>query len=262
MLQLDCGAVLLEPMATIASRRPTAINAFPSVRRRAVLEALEEYAPALLPMAETFLRRTSSFVFLGAGGQGSVLQATLGVEQGDVLAPLLFAVAFRRPVERLREILVATLVADHGYSLEDAESEVVLGAYLDDVLVGLPAPLAAQVPAIAAQAFAPAGCEVEQHKTKVWVPAGLCPAGVSARWWSPAVSTETISSATTPYASASVGAPWRSTIENPSARTPSSLSTSCALCFPQPALFPRTRASHQVFEQQPGKHIRQIPPLR
>ena len=109
----------------------------------------------------------------------------MGVEQGDVLAPLLFAVAFRRPVERLREILVATLVADHGYSLEDAESEVVLGAYLDDVLVGLPAPLAAQVPAIAAQAFAPAGCEVEQHKTKVWVPAGLCPAGVSARWWSP-----------------------------------------------------------------------------
>ena len=56
---------------------------------------------------------------------------------------------------------------------------------MDDVLVGLPAPLAAQVPAIAAQAFAPAGCEVEQHKTKVWVPAGLCPAGVDARWWSP-----------------------------------------------------------------------------
>ena len=70
-------------------------------------------------MAETFLRRTSSFVFLGAGGQGSVPQATLGVEQGDVLAPLLFAVALRRPVERLREILATTLVADHGNRLED-----------------------------------------------------------------------------------------------------------------------------------------------
>ena len=56
---------------------------------------------------------------------------------------------------------------------------------MDDVLVGLPAPLAAQVPAVAAQAFAPAGREVERRKTKVWVPAGLCPAGVSARWWSP-----------------------------------------------------------------------------
>ena len=29
MLQLDRGAVLLEPMATIASRRPTAVNGYP-----------------------------------------------------------------------------------------------------------------------------------------------------------------------------------------------------------------------------------------
>ena len=29
MLQLDCGAVLLEPMATIAWRRPTAVNDYP-----------------------------------------------------------------------------------------------------------------------------------------------------------------------------------------------------------------------------------------
>ena len=123
---------------------------------------------------------SSSWV-LAARGRCS-LQATLGVEQGDVLALLLFAVAFRRPVERLREILVTTLVAGHDYSCEDTESEVVFGAYLDDVLVWLPAPLAAQVPPIAAQAFAPAGRKVEQQKTKVWVPAGLCPAGVSARW--------------------------------------------------------------------------------
>ena len=59
-----------------------------------------------------------------------------------------------------------------------------MGAYLDDVLVGVPAAVAARVPALAAQAFAPAGCQVEQQKTKVWVPAGLCPAGCDA-WWSP-----------------------------------------------------------------------------
>ena len=40
------------------------------------------------------------------------------------------------------------------------------------------------MPALAAQAFAPAGCLVEQQKTKVWVPAGLCPAGCE-EWWSP-----------------------------------------------------------------------------
>ena len=56
---------------------------------------------------------------------------------------------------------------------------------MDDVLVGLRASSAAQVPAIAAQAFAPAGYEGEQQKTKVWAPAGLYPEWVSARWWSP-----------------------------------------------------------------------------
>ena len=48
-------------------------NAFPSISRRAVLEALEAHAPALLPLAETFLRRASSFVFQGAGGLGEAL---------------------------------------------------------------------------------------------------------------------------------------------------------------------------------------------
>ena len=136
-------------------------NAFPSVSRRAVLEALEEYAPALLPLAETFLRRASSFVFQGADGRGEVLLATLGVEQGDVLGPLLFAVAFRKPVEALRAALVTALVEEHGFSREEAEAAVVLGAYLDDVVVGLPAELAARVPSLAAQAFASAGCLVE-----------------------------------------------------------------------------------------------------
>ena len=159
-------------------------NAFPSVSRRAVLEALEEHAPELLPLAETFMRRASSFVFQGAGGSGELLQATLGVEQGDVLGPLLFAVAFRKPVEALRAALVAVLVEEHGFSAEDAEAAVVLGAYLDDVVVGLPPEAAARVPALAAAAFAPVGCQVEQQKTRVWVPEGRCPAECEA-WWSP-----------------------------------------------------------------------------
>ena len=107
---------LLHTVQAVAAHRPShawvqldVANAFPSVSRRAVLEAVEEFAPVLLPLAETFLRRTSSFLYLGADGQGEELHATLGVEQGDVLGPLLFAVGFRRPVETLRAALVVAL---------------------------------------------------------------------------------------------------------------------------------------------------------
>ena len=125
---------------------------------RQVLEAVAEHAPVLLPLAETFLRRASSFVYQGAAGRGELLRATLGVEQGDVLGPLLFAMAFRRPVERLRELLVDVLVEEYGHTKEEAEAAAVLGAYLDDVVVGVPAQAAARAPALAAQAFTPVGC--------------------------------------------------------------------------------------------------------
>ena len=185
------GEKLVHTVQAVATHRPghawvqlDIANAFPSVCRRAVLDALAEHAPALLPLAETFLRRPSTFVFVGAEGRGTVLQATKGVEQGDVLGPLLFAVAFRKPVAELRERLLELLQNELGYTREEAEAELVLGAYLDDVLVGLPAAAAARVPGLAAAAFAPLGCAVQEEKTKVWVPNGTCPPACAA-WWSP-----------------------------------------------------------------------------
>ena len=60
-------------------------NAFPSVSRQAVLDALTEHAPELLPMVEMFWRRALSFAFQDASGHGVEMRATLGVEPGDVL---------------------------------------------------------------------------------------------------------------------------------------------------------------------------------
>ena len=112
---------LVHTVQAVAAKRPgyawvklDIANAFPSVCRRAVLAALAEYAPALLPLAEAFLRRTSTFVFVGAAGEGVVLGATRGVEQGDVLGPVLFAAAFRKPVAALRERLLVYLVEEFG----------------------------------------------------------------------------------------------------------------------------------------------------
>ena len=88
------------------------------------------------------------------------LRATRGVEQGDVLGPLLFSAAFRASLAALRERLLDLLVTEHSYTREAAEAELVLGAYLDDVLVGLPAAAAARVLPLAREAFAQAGCTV------------------------------------------------------------------------------------------------------
>ena len=182
---------LLHTVQAVVARRPShawvqldLANAFNSLERRAALEALAEHAPALLPLAETFLCRASTFLFLAAGGEGAELRATRGVEQGDVLGPLLFAAGVRKPLAALRESLLQLLEDEHGYTREQAEAELVLGAYLDDTLVGLPAGAAAKVPELAAAAFAPAGLTVQPAKTKVWVPSGLCPAGC-ADWWAP-----------------------------------------------------------------------------
>ena len=102
--------ILVHAVQVVSEARPSHAwvqlgvkNAFPSIHRQAVLEAVSEGAPALLPIAETFLRRASTFVYLGSDGRGEALHATFGVEQGDVLGPLLFALAFRKPVEALRE---------------------------------------------------------------------------------------------------------------------------------------------------------------
>ena len=53
------------------------------------------------------------------------------------MGPLLFAVAFRGPLAALRERLLECLETEHGLTREDAERDLVLGAYLDDVLVAL-----------------------------------------------------------------------------------------------------------------------------
>ena len=85
--------------------------------------------------------------------------------------------AFRAPLERLRRRLVDLLHTEHGFTPDEAEAAVVMGAYLDDALVGLPAAAAARVPELAEETLAPAGCRVQPGKTKVWVPEGLCPRG-------------------------------------------------------------------------------------
>ena len=62
-----------------------------TISREKCLQELGSLAPELLPFAELFCRRRSQYFFWDGTGQCHRLQATDGVDQGDPLAPLLFA---------------------------------------------------------------------------------------------------------------------------------------------------------------------------
>ena len=65
-------------------------NAYNSVHRAAVVGALEELSPALLPWTRFCLQPAP--LFCG----GMAIMSTRGVQQGDPLGPLVFAAALIR----------------------------------------------------------------------------------------------------------------------------------------------------------------------
>lgn len=86
-------------------------NAFNTLRRDAILEAIEKHFPELLPYATSTISSSSHLQF----GEFTLLSEE-GAQQGDPLGPLYFCLVFKDLLESLR-------------------SELVLG-YLDDVAVG------------------------------------------------------------------------------------------------------------------------------
>ena len=143
-------------------------NAFPSLDRDEVMGAVGSHAPSLLPYAKLFLGRRSFYRYLGADGEGEALPADAGVDQGDPLAPAFLAVTIRTPLEWLEQRLRELAQSELGYSPEQAAGAVRVHAYLDDLLVRVPASLAAQVPTEAAAALEQVGGALDTAKTQVW----------------------------------------------------------------------------------------------
>lgn len=73
-------------------------NAFNEVSRQAVLDRVHDQFPALARWTTWCYHKTSSLYFGGT----TVLPSAAGVQQGDPLGPLLFAVAIQPLVEQLR----------------------------------------------------------------------------------------------------------------------------------------------------------------
>ena len=80
-------------------------NAYNSISRAAIVDALHELLPELVPWCEVCYGQHSRLVLRMAGGAEIVLSRR-GVRQGDPLGPLLFALPLEEPGSEWRYALV------------------------------------------------------------------------------------------------------------------------------------------------------------
>ena len=78
-------------------------NAFNSVTRSAVFEAVKEHVPKLLPFVQWAYGAPTSLHLVGAHPNTPPIQSQTGVRQGDPLGPLLFALALQRSLQRSQQ---------------------------------------------------------------------------------------------------------------------------------------------------------------
>ncbi len=152
-------------------------NAYGTASRADCLDALGREAPELLAFAQLFCCRTSQYLFWDGAGQCHRVSATSGVDQGDPLAPLLFACGLKPCLEALE--------ADLQQRARDAgldPSRVRVLAYLDDLAVLVPPELAAAVQPAARDALGAFGLDLRPEKTQAFSKRAACPQGLEEQW--------------------------------------------------------------------------------
>ena len=133
-------------------------NAFNSVSWQAIFNAVAERAPSLMPFLKWVYGGASHIFVRGAPDDAEPMLCTSGVQQGDPLGPLLFALALQGPLEAVAQ--------DH--------PAVRLVAYFDDInIVGPPQSACEAFEALSAQVRAigltpvPTKSSVYGHNTVV-----------------------------------------------------------------------------------------------
>ena len=169
---------LTEADAQLVLTALDAKNAYCHASREACLAQLGELAPELLPCAELFCRRESRYFFWDGAGRCHELRATEGVDQGDPLAPLLFACGLNPRLRELEEAL-QDLAAARGLQ----RSRVRVLAFLDDLAVLTPPELAAEVLPTAQRVLGSFGLVLAPEKTQAWSASAARPDGLEERYW-------------------------------------------------------------------------------
>eukprot|EP00969_Alexandrium_andersonii_P136125 6022675-Alexandrium_andersonii.AAC.1 len=122
-----CVSSLAEALPGATVLAFDASNAFNTLPRQAVLDALRQRAPRLLPVANAWLTRETAHVFWDGGGAAHPVRAQAGVDQGCPLSPAFFAIG------------IAGALAQADVRLRQLHPAARLFSYLDDVLVVAPA---------------------------------------------------------------------------------------------------------------------------
>ncbi len=107
-------------------------NAFNSISREVVLDQVSRHFPQLLPWVSWCYRQPSDLIF----GSLDPLASAEGVQQGDPLGPLLFALALHPLAERL------SALRHNGAGLD------LVQFYLDDGILAGPAEVVAEALAL------------------------------------------------------------------------------------------------------------------
>ena len=93
----DCLAAMLRAAVELDGRAVIVSldgrSAYDTVSRAAFLTKVQEVVPTLLPVVRAFYGRTSEYLWWDAEGRRHTIQQGDGCEQGDALAPALFALA-------------------------------------------------------------------------------------------------------------------------------------------------------------------------
>ena len=183
---LEGGAeVMHKSVAAFAEAHPDYVffkldarNAYNSMHRRAAVDSLIEEFPELAGLVSLCYCRgdcRSRYVYR-RDGRVMDIWSDAGVDQGDALAPVLFAFGMKRPA-------AAFLAALREQSILLAAGAPVLALlYLDDVVVAVPRSLVRQVLPLAQRAFGEGfegtpgpGLHLRPDKSQAWSPRGERP---------------------------------------------------------------------------------------
>ena len=140
-------------------------NAFNTLQRSRVLDAVAARVPNLKAYAQFSLARRSRYWFQTADGEFVELAAEEGVDQGAPLSPALFSLGLAAPLARL-ETRLRDLARSRGLDPE----EVLVIAYLDDLLLSLPPELVQEGLTLAQEELGTVGLTLNEAKTNAWAP--------------------------------------------------------------------------------------------